>query len=100
VEEPPAPTAILGPASEPAPAVAAGPPTPTVEQEVEEWNAARKIRKRSFREPWRSVSLAAGLGFMATSWMLPEDVAGIAEAALAVLTIGSIYAGWRRPKTG
>jgi hypothetical protein len=73
-------------------------PALTVEQEIEEWNAARKIRRRSFREPWRSVSFAAGLGFVATSWMLPENVANIAEVALGVLSIGSFCAGWRKPK--
>jgi hypothetical protein len=70
-----------------------------VEQELEEWQAQRKLRKRSFREPWRSVSFAAGLAFLATSWLLPESVANVAELVLAVLTIGSVYAGWRRPKT-
>jgi len=73
-------------------------PTPTVEQEIEEWNEVRKIRRRSFREPWRSVSIVAGLAFVATSWMLPEDVANVAQIPLAILTIGSIYAGWRRRK--
>jgi hypothetical protein len=71
----------------------------SIEQELEEWNRARKIRKRSFREPWRSVSIAAGLGFAATSWVLPDSVANVTQLALGVLTVGSIYAGWRGRNT-
>jgi hypothetical protein len=67
----------------------------TVEQELEQWKEARKIRKRSFREPWRSVSIVAGLGFVATSWMLPESVSLVAQIALGVLSLGSFIAGWR-----
>jgi hypothetical protein len=70
----------------------------SVEQELEEWKEARKIHRRSFREPWRSVSIVAGLAFVATSWMLPEDVANVAQIPLAILTIGSILAGWRQKK--
>ncbi len=72
----------------------------SVEQEVQQWNEARKTRKRSFREPWRSVSIVAGLGFVATSWILPDTVANVAQLALGVLTVGSFYAGWRAKKTG
>ena len=82
-------------AAEPAPVALAEQPTKSVEQEVSEWNEARKVRKRSFREPWRSVSIVAGIAFVLTSWMLPDDVADIAQVALGVLTLGSIYAGWR-----
>jgi hypothetical protein len=69
----------------------------TVEQELEQWKEARKIRKRSFREPWRSVSIVAGLGFVATSSMLqlPDSVSLIAQIALGVLSLGSFLAGWR-----
>jgi len=67
----------------------------TVEQELEQWKESRKIRKRSFREPWRSVSIVAGLGFVATSWMLPDSVSLVAQIALGVLSLGSFIAGWR-----
>jgi hypothetical protein len=70
-------------------------PTLTVEQELEQWKEARKVHKRSFREPWRSVSIAAGLGFVATSWMLPESVSLVAQIALGVLSLGSFVAGCR-----
>jgi hypothetical protein len=93
---------------EPAPApssptgeVAANPPSSqklTVEQELEQWKEARKIRKRSFKEPWRSVSIVAGLGFVCTSWMLPESVSLVAQIALGVLSLGSFLAGWRARK--
>jgi hypothetical protein len=79
---------------------APAPPSLTVEQELEQWNAARKVRKRSFREPWRTVSIVAGLGFFATSWMLPDTVSDVAQIALGVLTVGSLLAGWRARKTG
>jgi hypothetical protein len=67
----------------------------SVEQELEQWKEARKVRKRSFREPWRSVSIVAGLGFLATSWILPDSVAYVGQVALGVLTAGSFIAGWR-----
>jgi hypothetical protein len=70
-------------------------PPLTVEQELEQWKEARKVRKRSFREPWRSVSIVAGIAFVGTSWMLPDDVSAIAQVALGVLTVGSFVAGWR-----
>jgi hypothetical protein len=70
-----------------------------LELELKEWKAVRKRHKRSFREPWRSVSIAAGLGFAATSWMVPGSVADVTEIALGILTAGSLYAGWRGRKT-
>ena len=58
-------------------------------------NRVRRVRWWSLREPWRSVSIVAGIGFVATSWMLPDDVAGVSQVALGVLTLGSFYAAWR-----
>jgi hypothetical protein len=69
-----------------------------VEQEIGEWKEAPKIRKRSFREPWRSVSIVAGVAFAATSWIVPQEVANVASIGLGVLTAGSIYAAWRGRK--
>jgi hypothetical protein len=71
---------------------------PPVEQEIAEWKESPKIRKRSFREPWRSVSIVAGVAFAATSWIVPQEVANVASIGLGVLTAGSIYAGWRGRK--
>jgi hypothetical protein len=76
----------------------AAPAGPTVEQEIEGWNAARKQHRRSVREPWRTVSIVAGLAFVATSWLVPASVANVAEIALGVLSAGSLYAGWRARK--
>jgi hypothetical protein len=86
------------PAAIPANGQATGAPTNqplTVEQELEQWKAARKVRKRSFREPWRSVSIVAGVAFVTTSWMLPDSVSLVAQLALGVLSLGSFLAGWR-----
>jgi hypothetical protein len=97
------------PPPEPAPALAQktaatsgkGPETAplTVEQELEQWKESRKIKKRSFKEPWRSVSIVAGIAFVATSWMIPDEVSDVAQVALGVLTLGSFIAGWRAKKT-
>jgi hypothetical protein len=100
----PVETREIGPVSTPVlreDAVVQGPACerPPLEQELEEWKAARKRHKRSFREPWRSVSIAAGLGFAATSWIVPDSVANVTEVALGVLTAGSLYAGWRGRKS-
>lgn len=70
----------------------------TVEQELEEWKETRRIKKRSFREPWRTVSIAAGIALAPTSFLAPPDVVTIADLALGVLSIGSLYAGWRGRK--
>ena len=82
--------------SQPAPEHAIEP----VEQELAAWKESRRIRKRSFREPWRSVSLVAGLGFLATGWMVPDSVATVTQIALGLLSAGSFFAGWRQRKTG
>ncbi|HEY5047348.1 MAG TPA: hypothetical protein VII49_04940 [Rhizomicrobium sp.] len=94
---PPAPVTMLAAVGDVAPKRAAREPS-SLDQELEDWNKARKTRRRSFREPWRSVSIAAGLGFLATSWMLPESVANVAQITLGVLSAGSFYAGWRARK--
>ena len=107
---PPAPQSraeLLAGIREPAPVqrsedAAVWPPAhepPSLEQELKEWKEARRRHKRSFREPWRSVSIVAGLGFAATSWIVPDSVADVTELALGVLTVGSFYAGWRGRKT-
>ncbi len=71
----------------------------SVEREIEEWDAARRQRRRALREPWRTVSIVAGLAFVATSWLVPASVARVAELALGVLSVGSFCAGWRARKT-
>jgi hypothetical protein len=108
----PQPKTQIGPlaATVPAPTGAVRPPPalsdmPTadsyvdVDRELEEWKAARKLRKRSFREPWRSVSIAAGLGFALSSWLLPDSVAEIAELVTTALCVASFYAGYRTRKS-
>ena len=67
-----------------------------VDRELEEWKEARKIRKRSFREPWRSVCIAATLGFGLSSWLLPDSVANVAELVTTGLAVASFIAGYRK----
>ena len=67
-----------------------------VDREVEEWNVARKIRKRSFREPWRSVCIAASLMFGLSSWLLPDSVADVAQLVTMGLAAASLFAGLRK----
>lgn len=67
-----------------------------IDREVKEWKKARKIRKRSFREPWRSVCIAATLGFGVSSWLLPDSVADVAELVTMGLAAASLFAGFRK----
>jgi hypothetical protein len=71
-----------------------------VDRDVEEWNAARKVRKRSFREPWRSVCIAATLMFGVSSWLLPDSVADVAQLVTLGLAAASLFAGFRKRSTG
>lgn len=83
---------------QPAPPPSADFPKPapkSVEQELDEWKEMRRIKKRSFREPWRTVSIAAGIALAPTTFLAPPGVATVADLALGVLTVGSFYAGWR-----
>ena len=83
----------------PAPAIPAAPSVDLdveVDREVKEWNAARKVRKRSFREPWRSVCIAATLMFGVSSWLLPDSVADIAQLVTLGLAAASFFAGLRK----
>jgi len=81
----------------PAPVALAAPdPDAEVDREVEEWKAARKIRKRSFREPWRSVCIAASVGFGVSTWMLPDSVETVAQLVTTGLAAASFFAGYRK----
>jgi len=64
-----------------------------VDRELEEWNAARKRHKRSFREPWRTLSIVCTLGFGLSSWLLPDSVADIAQLVTGGLGAASLFAG-------
>lgn len=66
-----------------------------IEQEIEEWNDAHTFRRPSIREPWRSTTIAASIGFFATGWLLPADVATVVQLVLGGLTAVSLWAGWR-----
>jgi len=68
----------------------------TVARDFEHWNALRKAKKRSFREPWRSVAIAASLMFGLSLWLLPDSVATIAEIVTSGLMVMSLAAGMRK----
>ena len=66
-----------------------------VDRELEEWKAAHKRHKRSFREPWRTLSIVCTLGFGLSSWLLPDSVADIAQLVTGGLGAASLFAGLR-----
>lgn len=68
----------------------------SLDEELKQWKAARKAHKRSFREPWRSVSIAATLMFALGTWLLPDQVANIVQVLLLALGAASLYAGFRK----
>jgi hypothetical protein len=70
-----------------------------VDAEVAEWNALRKAKRRSFREPWRTTSIVAGLGFGLSSWLLPDSVANIMELITSGLALAAFVVGFRPQST-
>jgi len=70
-----------------------------VDRELADWKAMRKLKKRSFREPWRSFSIAAGIAFGVGPFILPPDVADIANYVTLGLFAASVIAGLIRPRT-
>lgn len=66
-----------------------------IDRELEEWKALRKARKRSFREPWRSMSIASGILFAGAPWILPDSVATVAQLVTFGLTAAAVVAGFR-----
>jgi hypothetical protein len=69
---------------------------PSVEREIEEWRQAR-----SFKIPWRQLSLMASLCFGLASFVLPDSVNGYVDWALYGLSAMSLYVWFsnRRAKT-
>jgi hypothetical protein len=70
-----------------------------IDRELEEWKAARKLHRRSFREPWRTLAIATSIGFGVSFWLLPDSVADVVEYVTGGLTLASVIAGMRRPKS-
>ncbi len=66
-----------------------------VDRELEEWKATRKLHKRSFREPWRTLTIVATVGFGVSSWLLPDSVADVAQLVTGGLGAASFFAGFR-----
>jgi hypothetical protein len=67
-----------------------------VERDIENWNAMRKAKKRSFREPWRSFAIAASVMFVGAPFLLPGSVSAIVDILTTGLAIASFAAGWRK----
>jgi hypothetical protein len=74
-------------------------PRHDVDAEVAEWNALRKAKRRSFREPWRTTSIVAGVGFGLSSWLLPDSVADIMELVTGGLALAAFVVGFRPQST-
>jgi hypothetical protein len=70
-----------------------------VDTEIAEWNALRKAKRRSFREPWRTTSIVAGLGFGLSSWLLPDSVSNIMELVTGGLALAAFVVGFRPQST-
>jgi hypothetical protein len=72
-----------------------------VDRELQEWKVARKRQRRSFREPWRSLSIATSIGFGASFWLLPDSVANVVQYVTGGLAAATFLAGfrssWKKP---
>jgi len=66
------------------------------DRDLAEWKAMRKVRKRSFREPWRSVCIAGVILFGLSTWLLPDSVANVADLVTTGLAAASFFAGYRK----
>lgn len=70
-----------------------------LDRELEDWSAGRKQRKKRWmREPWRSFSIATGLAFAAGPFILPPEVADVANYVSGGLTVAALIAGIWRPR--
>ncbi|HUO97706.1 MAG TPA: hypothetical protein VMU01_03515 [Rhizomicrobium sp.] len=69
-----------------------------LDRELDAWKVTRKAGKRSFREPWRSFSIAAGVAFAVGPFILPDSVADIANYVTTGLFAASVIMGWRKPR--
>jgi len=69
-----------------------------LDREISDWKQTRKIKRRSFREPWRSFSIAAGIALGVGIFILPDSVADIANTVTTGLFAVSVFMGWRKPK--
>ena len=77
------------------------PPVPLrddVDAELAQWNAVRKARRRSFREPWRTAAIVSTVGFGLSSWLLPDSVSTTTDLITGALAVGSVVAGLRKPR--
>ena len=68
---------------------------PDVDRELEEWKAERKRQRRTFREPWRTLSIATTVGFGASFWLLPDSVANVVQFVTGGLAVATFIAGFR-----
>jgi hypothetical protein len=69
-----------------------------MERELKDWNRARKARARLLAEPWRSMSIAASVGFGVSSWVLPDAVQDVVQITLGILMAGGLIAARRKSK--
>jgi hypothetical protein len=101
--EPPS-RANIRPLETPAPSrnddlpVRSAPEPGPVEDELKQWKPPQKSRVRVLAEPWRSMTIAASLGFGVSSWVLPDAVQDVVQITLGILMAGGLIAGRRKSK--
>jgi len=72
---------------------AASPPSASADDELRDW---KRARRRSYRIPWRQLSLMASLCFGVAAFVLPDTVSNTLNWVLYALMIASFVAGIRR----
>jgi hypothetical protein len=69
----------------------------SLDDELRQWKLARR---RNFEIPWRPLSLMATLCFGIASFALPDSVNDNVQWLLYALAAASLYAGFRKRRTG
>ena len=67
----------------------------TTDHEPYDWSEPPGPNVKPPRAPWRTVVVVASVGFGATSWLLPQDVANVTDIAFGILGAASLYVGYR-----
>jgi hypothetical protein len=71
------------------------PHSPSLDSEPYDWNEPSRQYVKPAKAPWRTFVVIASVGFGATSWLLPQDVANVTEIVFGVMGAASLYVGYR-----